>query len=860
MYRLLGVLTIALSLSFAVACSDDTTTTADKGPPTEAGVDAGVDGPKGDGLPPPTDGPVPSKIEKCGNPPLTPPAEGTCSYKKGTGQGVLILGNVLAPDKVYENGQVLISGKSIVCVGCDCSAEAAFANATQIECAKGVISPGLINLHDHLGWAEGTPSKYDAVYDHRHEWRKGQNGKPKLTTPANARATDGKLWGELRQLMAGSTSIMGSGSASGLMRNIDSSDNEGLTGKYGNAPTFPLGDSGGTTKTTTCDYASLPKAATVTGYSAYIPHVAEGINQAAHNEYSCLSGQGTGAVDVTLPNSTFIHAVALTAKDGLEMAQSGTAICWSPRSNVSLYGMTADVVMLKRMGIRITLGTDWTYSGSINLLRELACANYLNEKLYANAFSAEDFWHMVTDHAAEASGYGTEIGSLKKGFVADIAIFDGSSHAYHEAVTRGTVKEVALVLRGGKALYGDDAVVAGFGDAKCEAIDVCGAKRRVCVESELGVNLAALKKQISDARAAKNMSPVDPYDLFFCGGTPTNEPSCVPARPNKFTGTPSADDKDGDGVKDAQDNCPDVFNPPRPMNDNKQADSDGDNVGDECDPCPLEANVTNCKNTFDPNDRDGDTVPNATDNCPDVVNTDQKDTDNDKIGDACDPCPQQAGTCAFLIKELRDVGLNKQPSPGTTVKIAGVTVIGVRTKKSIGFYVREGKADYEAIFVYTATAPKDSAGTLLKVGDVVTVEGAYAVFNNTDQLEKTTAITITGSGADVTPVDVTSKDLEPGSTSAEMHESQLVRIKTATITGVVTGAAGDAYWATDDGNACTGTNPPCAQVGDFFYDGSVKDGKPAAAANDVFTSITGIINGYKDVHTLDVRDDADLVK
>lgn len=38
-------------------------------------------------------------------------------------------------------------------------------------------------------------------------------------------------------------------------------------------------------------------------------------------------------------------------------------------------------------------------------------------------------------------------------------------------------------------------------------------------------------------------------------------------------------------------------------------------------------------------DRDGDGVPNASDNCPDVANPDQADEDADMLGDACDPCP-----------------------------------------------------------------------------------------------------------------------------------------------------------------------------------------------------------------------------
>src|SRR5207253_1486994 len=45
-------------------------------------------------------------------------------------------------------------------------------------------------------------------------------------------------------------------------------------------------------------------------------------------------------------------------------------------------------------------------------------------------------------------------------------------------------------------------------------------------------------------------------------------------------GDPSTEDTDGDGIPDAQDNCPAIPNP-------AQTDTDGDGMGDLCDPCPL---------------------------------------------------------------------------------------------------------------------------------------------------------------------------------------------------------------------------------------------------------------------------------
>lgn len=110
-----------------------------------------------------------------------------------------------------------------------------------------------------------------------------------------------------------------------------------------------------------------------------------------------------------------------------------------------------------------------------------------------------------------------------------------------------------------------------------------------------------------------------------------------------------APDADGDGVPDAQDNCPSTPNP-------DQLDSDGDGRGDACDNCPITANPDQADRDRDgvgdacDTDVDGDGVPDKNtdlspkpvgeggDNCPFDPNPDQANFDGDNFGNACDNC------------------------------------------------------------------------------------------------------------------------------------------------------------------------------------------------------------------------------
>lgn len=640
-----------------------------------------------------------------------------CTVLEGN-SSLLIRGTILGADKIYQGGEVLIGTNGrIICVGCDCSSSPEADLATVVTCPSGVVSPGIINAHDHLTFDQNHPANWgDERYEHRHDWRKGLRDHHKITGVSGGASTEEITWAEMRQVLGGATSIAGSGSANGFLRNLDTSALEGAGTGIVEYDTFPLGDSDGTLLSNSCNYPSLVSKSALNN-SCYLPHVSEGIDKEARNEFLCLSSDANGGVDITESNAAFVHCIGMTAVDGAELASAGTAVVWSPRSNVALYGNTAPVTMYHNQGVLITMGTDWTASGSVNMLRELACADSLNQNQYDGFFTDKQLWEMVTVNAAAALEVGEALGSLKAGLLADVTIFVGTGKANpYRAVIEAGAKDVFLVLRGGLPLYGDLGLMLQLPDGQvgCEEIPggVCGRDRAVCTQREAGKSFAQLKSANSSA-----------YGLFFCG-IPDDEPTCIPFRGGEYDG-PVAGDMDGDGIEDTADNCPGIFNPIRPVDMGNQADFDGDGVGDLCDPCPINPGVEDCTPP-DPSDPDADGIPTSDDNCPQVPNPDQADGDDDGIGNLCDPCAEYPNpgnsACPVEIYDIKD----GTASVGNQVMVEGV----VTAVPPAGFFFQVPEAEHRAGLLYRRSgiyafipAANPSAVLIPKLGDRVRVTG-----------------------------------------------------------------------------------------------------------------------------------------
>ena len=134
----------------------------------------------------------------------------------------------------------------------------------------------------------------------------------------------------------------------------------------------------------------------------------------------------------------------------------------------------------------------------------------------------------------------------------------------------------------------------------------------------IGLKYYLSEKFAVGTELAIRMPVSDYYDGVSESGNPENDDLFVFGGVKAFFGLGGKNDKDGDGVADRKDACPEIFGSKTL---NGCPDRDGDGVGDATDKCPTQ---------FGPATSEG---------CP--------DTDRDGVVDYQDACPMLAGTVAL---------------------------------------------------------------------------------------------------------------------------------------------------------------------------------------------------------------------
>jgi 5-methylthioadenosine/S-adenosylhomocysteine deaminase len=201
-------------------------------------------------------------------------------------------------------------------------------------------------------------------------------------------------------------------------------------------------------------------------------HVAEGSTGDTESTVEFRALKGVGLLG---EHTAVIHGAALASDDFRQMRASGTALIWSPRSNMELYGTTANVAAAFRQGVTIALAPDWSPTGSTNMLAELQFASRLNREQLFSLLSERGLFEMATSIPARIAGIDDKVGSLQPGLYADLFVLMGDGSQPFRTLAQARPEDIQLVLVGGVPIYGSERLVGQF-HVSTESLDVCKEK------------------------------------------------------------------------------------------------------------------------------------------------------------------------------------------------------------------------------------------------------------------------------------------------------------------------------------------------------------------------------------------------
>ena len=364
---------------------------------------------------------------------------------------------------VLDPGRIYVKDERIEAVQePGATAPEGFEGATLVR-TGGTIYPGLIELHNHLPYNVLPLWQVTRRYSNRGQWGGGNPAyRARVSGPM---AVFGRVAGyieavvryvEVKCLLGGVTSSQGVALFSnagirrfyrGLVRNVEQPGTDDL----------PAAD------TRVADV----EAQHATGFldrlqksSCLLLHLSEGVDDAARAHYRALRiDDRRWAITEALAG---IHCAGLRGRDFATLRSRGGNMIWSPLSNMLLYGATADIARAAEENVLIGIGSDWSPSGSKNLLGELKVAWLAAQQAGAD-LADRDIVAMATVNAARILKWDAHVGSIEAGKLADLVVFNGRRGDPYQHLLRARETGLTLVVIGGEARYGQSRLMKLLG-------------------------------------------------------------------------------------------------------------------------------------------------------------------------------------------------------------------------------------------------------------------------------------------------------------------------------------------------------------------------------------------------------------
>lgn len=396
------------------------------------------------------------------------------------GPKLALAGRIVVMDKAYtviHPGTVYIDKGSIVAVLEKGAPKPPGFESIPIVETGGTMFPGLIELHNHLSYNALRLWKVPKGFTNRDQWARVDDYRKLISGPMQVVGSTPDLipalvrYVECKSLLGGVTTSQGIQLFSntgvrryyrGIVRNVEQTDDPSLPEAATRIADLEARDA-------KLFLARLLKQ------SCFLLHLSEGIDKAARQHFLALRiSENEWAIAKQLAG---IHSTALTPEDFDILAKRQGAMVWSPLSNLLLYGDTAEIKAAKSAGVRIGIGSDWSPSGSKNLLGELKVAHLVSE-IKGAVFSDREILSLATRQAASILQWEKVLGTLETGKRADILVIEGKTGDPYAALLKAKETFIRLVMINGVARYGVASLMEKLGTSG-ERVKVGGRVRMV---------------------------------------------------------------------------------------------------------------------------------------------------------------------------------------------------------------------------------------------------------------------------------------------------------------------------------------------------------------------------------------------
>ena len=360
--------------------------------------------------------------------------------------------------QVWDHGYVIIDGTKIVEAGPESELElkkAALArvgeNWQEKDARRGIIMPGMVNTHSHLGMIPFRGL--------------GDDCKDRLRVfllPMESQAMDAELaaasarYGICELLLSGVTTVLDMYYFEEKVAHImDQMGIRGIAGEtvmedatcdascaeealergrdliraYRNHPRVkgaltPHG-------TTTCsgEHMKMALEEDLKGNTVFTLHTAEMDYEMTYlaEKYQMTPVEYLNSFELLGAHTLTAHSIRLTEADCRLLAETKTNVAHCIGSNTKAAKGVAPVALLRSLGVNVGLGTDGPASGNtLDLFTQMRmCENFHKNTLKdRSAFPAKEIVKMATIEGAKALGLGDVTGSLELGKEADLVIIE----------------------------------------------------------------------------------------------------------------------------------------------------------------------------------------------------------------------------------------------------------------------------------------------------------------------------------------------------------------------------------------------------------------------------------------------------